>query len=123
MSKLAKSLALRPQAEFKAPNDLPSVDVKWQFDPAPFPMKLMIQKAHLSVNIQRVCWIHDYSIAKKDDKYADTIYDLKRAVVEEVFGEFRPLLMEMRATLHNRDLEKLRRLLNELEDQMFVDGL
>jgi hypothetical protein len=122
MSKLAKNLTLQPQADFRAPDKLSSVDVKWQFEQGPWP-KPVLQKAHLSVNIQRTCWIHEHSISKKDDNLNDTIYDLKRAVVEEVFGEFRPMLMEMRAALHDRDTTKLRELLIELETKMFVDGL
>lgn len=123
MSKLAKNLALHPQAEFKATDKLPSIDVKWQFESETWPRAPMLQKAYLSVNIQRVCWIHEHSISNNDDNLNNTIYDLKRAVVEEVFGEFRQVLIEMRAALHDKDTTKLRGLLAELEKQMFIDGL
>jgi hypothetical protein len=45
--------------------------------------------------------------------------DIRRAVIEEVFGEFRPYLYNMRAALYDRDDGKVRRLLNELEERMF----
>ena len=45
--------------------------------------------------------------------------DIRRAVIEEVFGEFRPYLSNMRAALYERDDGKVRRLLNELEERMF----
>ena len=55
----------------------------------------------------------------KVDLGEDTLYDIKRAIIEEVFGEFRPYLIEMRASLYNDDFEETRILLMELEQKMF----
>lgn len=51
------------------------------------------------------------------------IRDLKRSLIEEVFGEFRPLIIELRSSLYDGDTVRTRALLAELENQMFTDGL
>lgn len=48
---------------------------------------------------------------------------VKRAIIEEVFGEFRPKIHELTITIYNRDFEKALVLLTEIEEQMFRDGL
>ena len=53
----------------------------------------------------------------------DAIKDIKRAIIEEVFGEFRPLIYDMRAALYDGSKADLRKLLGELEDAMFHDGV
>lgn len=45
--------------------------------------------------------------------------DLMRAMIEEVFGEFRPFLIEMRAAIYDEDKTRMRTLLAEMEEQMF----
>jgi hypothetical protein len=50
--------------------------------------------------------------------------DLTQAIVQEIFGEFRPILSEMRIALYNEDSTRMRELIAELEYQMFVeDGI
>ena len=49
--------------------------------------------------------------------------DLKRAMIEEVFGEFRPMIIEMRAALYDEDTSRVRRLLAEMEHSMFADAI
>lgn len=51
----------------------------------------------------------------------EVMIDLKRALVEEVFGEFRPYLIELRAALYEENTTRARTLLAEMEEQMFVD--
>lgn len=43
----------------------------------------------------------------------------KNAIIEEIFGEFRPLLREARLALNNRDVDAARTALNKLETVMF----
>lgn len=50
------------------------------------------------------------------------IKKVKRAVVEEIFGEFRPLITQMHIELLNGDFNKALALLEELDNQMF-DGM
>lgn len=49
----------------------------------------------------------------------DAFYDVKRAIIEEIFGEFRPYLIKLRASLYEDDREEARLLLMELEQKMF----
>ena len=49
--------------------------------------------------------------------------DIKRSIIEEIFGEFRPYLIEMRTAMHDQDDTRLRTLLANLEQQMFHDGV
>ena len=55
--------------------------------------------------------------------YTEALRDLKRAMIEEVFGEFRPMIIEMRAALYDEDTSRVRRLLAEMEHSMFTDGI
>ena len=48
---------------------------------------------------------------------------VKRAMIEEVFGEFRPIISEMRASLYEEDTTRVRSLIAELENRMFNDGI
>ena len=43
----------------------------------------------------------------------------KRAVAEAVFGEFRPIIIQIYNALYDYDVEQARKLLSELEIQMF----
>jgi hypothetical protein len=49
--------------------------------------------------------------------------DIKRSVIEEIFGEFRPFLIEMRTAIYEQDDLRLRTLLATLEHQMFYEGV
>lgn len=71
----------------------------------------------LSVKIAKQCWYNE------SDDLNDVLHDIKRAMIEEVFGEFRPLLIEIRGSLYDEDTIRAKTLLAELEDQMFRDGL
>ena len=44
---------------------------------------------------------------------------VKRAVAEAVFGEFRPIIIQIYNALYDYDVEQARKLLVELEYQMF----
>jgi hypothetical protein len=54
------------------------------------------------------------------EKLADFMHNVKRSVIEDVFGEFRPLLIEMRTAIYDDDMTRLRTLLAQIENQMFT---
>jgi hypothetical protein len=54
---------------------------------------------------------------------SEALRNMKRAMIEEIFGEFRPIILELRASVYDNDLTRMRTLLAELENQMFTDGL
>jgi hypothetical protein len=53
----------------------------------------------------------------------DAIVKIKRAMIEEVFGEFRPMIYNLHTALYDRDTEQAVKILNELEHVMFSEGL
>lgn len=57
------------------------------------------------------------------DNFSDAVLAVKRAMIEEVFGEFRPYIIEMQSALYVEDRARIRTLLAELENKMFADGL
>jgi hypothetical protein len=51
------------------------------------------------------------------------VKNIKRGVIEEVFGEFRPSLYKLRTALYDRNFDEARQILNQLEYDMFtVEG-
>lgn len=67
--------------------------------------------------------IMKHAVVPPDVTPEDAIKDIKRAVIEEVFGEFRPLIYDMRTALYDGNKAELRKMLGELEDAMFHDGV
>lgn len=70
-------------------------------------------------------WIPDTHIAKGPDSdtiVEETLNDIRSALLEQVFGEFRPLIIEMRSALYDEDRHRIRTLLSELEHQMFHEN-
>jgi len=53
----------------------------------------------------------------------DAIVKIKRAMIEEVFGEFRPMIYNLHTALYDRDTDQAVKILNELEHVMFYEGL
>jgi hypothetical protein len=66
-------------------------------------------------------WI-DYDLSGKLDKekLEDFMHNIKRSVIEDVFGEFRPLIVEMRTAIYDDDMVRLKTLLAHIENQMFT---
>ena len=67
--------------------------------------------------------IMKHAVVPPDVDPKDAIKDIKRVIIEEVFGEFRPLIYDMRTALYGGNKADLRKMLGELEDAMFHDGV
>jgi hypothetical protein len=78
------------------------------------------KQVDIRVKIGASAWIEDIPTKVPVDTYTEAVYDMKRGIIEEVFGEFRPLIIEMRTALYDEDTGRLRTLLAELEQQMFT---
>lgn len=48
---------------------------------------------------------------------------VKRAVIEEIFGEFRPLIYDIQVALYDRDTGRANRLMQDLSFKMFEEGM
>lgn len=76
----------------------------------------------ISVNLKATKWVDDTQINTSKENVtiaSDVLKDLRRAMIEEVFGEFRPFIIEMRSALYDRDNTRVRTLLAEMEQKMF----
>lgn len=96
----------------------------------------------ISFHTQKVDFAHEYKVEAKLSArkwYDETalissnenpsvirqeVYaSIKRAMIEEIFGEFRPIIIELQSAIYDRNLDRMRRLAAELEHKMFHEGL
>ena len=81
----------------------------------------------IGVKLQTTKWVDDTKlIHSKENEPAivsDVLNDLKQAMIEEVFGEFRWMIIEMRSALYDKDNNRVRTLLAEMEHKMFHEGI
>jgi hypothetical protein len=73
----------------------------------------------LKATFEAKAWLDDSDVNGR----IGITYSLKRSILEEVFGEFRPYLIELRTALYDQDLNRAQTLLAEFEHQMFQEGL
>jgi hypothetical protein len=59
----------------------------------------------------------------KENVFTNAIRATRRKIVEEAFGEFRPLIYQINEAIHARDWNEANRLTGKLYQQMFEDGL
>jgi hypothetical protein len=96
----------------------------------------------ISFHAQKVDFVHEYKIEVKlstrkwfdetalisSNENASAIRQevytsIKRAMIEEIFGEFRPIIIELQSAIYDKNLDRMRRLTAELEHKMFIEGL
>jgi hypothetical protein len=123
MSKLAKAIDATLSGNKRA-SDIPNfryTDVKFEIAPTSYQYGID-REVRLGVRVQSNAWISEHDWDNPDTR-THSIMALKRAMIEEVFGEFRPMLIELHAAMYDKDLVRARTLVAELENQMFADGL
>ena len=118
MSKLAKLIDAAMTGDMRAARGLHPryIDVTTSVSNE-LPLGAMSYTYTLGVSLRKVAVVLE-SIPIKE-----ALRDVKRAMIEEVFGEFRPIISEMRAGLYEEDTTRLRSLIAELENSMFNDGI
>lgn len=123
MSKLAREINAQVTGEVKLKKMRYAV-IKHELSPAVMSPSLSAAKGvRMTATFSHTAWVNDLGTASEGTLLGEALYDTKRAIVEDVFGEFRPLIVEMRCALHDADTDRIRQLLTELEHQMFVDGM
>jgi hypothetical protein len=122
MSKLAKALDATLTGNAKAlQSDMNHVSTFFRTKEINFDPGRVVEFA-LGTKLEIKAWVNENDF--RTDLSNNVKHDLRRAIIEDVFGEFRPLIIEMRAAIYyDRDMNKLRDLLIKLEDQMFTEGL
>lgn len=56
-----------------------------------------------------------------ETRISNAVEDVRKAVIEEIFGEFRAPINELRVSLYQNDLKTVRNLLAKLELKMFYE--
>ena len=81
------------------------------------------KQVRLNVKFSKDVFLSDYMAKYPDGIWGAALSAQRRAMIEEIFGEFRPILIEAQSAVYEKDFNRVRALLAELENQMFVDGL
>lgn len=63
--------------------------------------------------------VSEHDVLRSEHALTDAINNTKRSVIEAVFGEFRPTIRQIYDALYDHDVEKARKILSDLEYQMF----
>jgi len=63
--------------------------------------------------------VTDTELLSNPNALEHAINHTKRSVAEAVFGEFRPIIMQIYNALYDYDVEQARKLMTDLENQMF----
>ena len=126
MSKIAKLIT----ANQKYPEELAYTPLPFRMEYAEAKGTLLTMPApncsvkyRIKVELGAEVWISEETASGYSNAITEATYNVKRAVVEEIFGEFRHLITMMHIAIYDRDYEKARTLLAELENQMFKEGL
>lgn len=126
MSRLAKAIDYTFTGDVRGAKELGFrfTDVKVSYDtPTYNPLRGLEKQVRLGVKLYFDAWLPSEDVLHTNAVQEEVLRDLKRAMIEEVFGEFRPLIIEMRASLYDGDRARTKKLLAELEEKMFADGL
>jgi hypothetical protein len=78
---------------------------------------------NIGVRLGAQVFIKDDVGSEMDTEIKYATYNVRRAVIEEIFGEFRPIINEMSVGLYDHDFDKLKKLIDLMYDKMFVEGL
>lgn len=111
MSKLAKAIQALQTGEVRAKKDFKFTEIQHRNQLSP-------QYLYREYKIEAKFGVNVYV---EEETISDALKDAKLAIIEEIFGEFRPILTEMRVALYNTDLTRARNLLSQLEMQMFTE--
>jgi hypothetical protein len=81
----------------------------------------------VSVKMSTTKWFDDSAlIASSENEDAiksEILSSIKRAMIEEIFGEFRPIIYELQSAIYDKNQNRMRQLTAELERKMFVEGI
>jgi len=113
MSKLAKTL-VEHMTGVRVQNTIPCMSVDYNSIEVPINMELI--QYSLSVKFEKT-----FTVSR--GKLGEAIKDMRRAIIEEVFGEFRMGIIEAKHAAYNRDYEKVLDALHKLDREMFSEGI
>ena len=81
----------------------------------------------VSVKLSTTKWFDDSALIKSSENEdaikTEILSSIKRAMIEEIFGEFRPIVYELQSAIYDKNQNRMRQLTAELERKMFVEGI
>lgn len=128
MSKIADAVFAKDlkQVRARADSTVDEFSVKEKFTEVVNFHSIRQKHYNIGLTIGTSVWINDYdypgSSPKAENELHDAIYNSKRAIIEQVFGEFRPILMKLEREIFNGNKSEALGLVRELEKQMFTVG-
>jgi hypothetical protein len=119
MSKLAKAIDYEVGKDYfykQVPYKLKYTDVKFSVADDMSMIGTNVREYKIGVTLRAVkyCTEADREVAVKI---------LKRAMIEEIFGEFRPMIYNLHAALYDRDTDEAEKIVREMDRVMFHEGL
>jgi len=78
---------------------------------------------NIGVRLGAQVFINDDVSSETGAEIREATYNVRRAVIEEIFGEFRPIINEMSVGLYDHDFDKLKKLIDLMYDKMFIEGI
>lgn len=120
MSKLGKNLFARPDRDLYA-QPLPVMDSFSKHESWEPGMHPLYRQYRVGIRLETQVMVED-GLAKTSDIYHATVRDSKQKILEEVFGEFRQPLYELRQEAMKRGCYDMAKRVNDILDQMFKDN-
>jgi hypothetical protein len=125
MSKLAKAIEAKIYFDNARASTLPApkyFEVSKEVNEISCEYSKDIQ-VRIGVKFQTQVWISEVELLKSNAPINAALVHSKRAMIEEIFGEFRSLLNDINMATYEGDMYKVRDLVAKLENQMFIEGL
>jgi hypothetical protein len=124
MSKLAKAIDYQRTGNVSALQNFGYnyTDISFRQEKADFSYEYKID-----VKLSCRKWLDETSLISTNENASsirqEVYTSIKRAMIEEIFGEFRPIIIELQSAIYDKNLDRMRRLTAELEHKMFIEGL
>jgi hypothetical protein len=81
----------------------------------------------IEVKLSTKKWLDESTLIstnENDPAIRQEVYSsIKRAMIEEIFGEFRPIIIELQSAIYDKNQDRMRQLTAELEHKMFFEGV
>lgn len=121
MSKLAKAIDYEVGNRYfykQLPFKFKYTDVKFSVSDDMSTIGAKYREYKIGVTLETKAYCND-----SDPNKDGIVKAVKRAMIEEVFGEFRPMIYNLHAALHDKDTIEAEKIVQELDRIMFHEGL
>ena len=117
MSKIAKAISYKiDRYEYDKPPKLDYTTISYNVQEMSDGIIRLI-KYRIGLKIETSAFVEEGEDA------SSMIQCAKQAMIEEIFGEFRPMIYNLRASIYDRDFKQADKLLLKMHDLMFKEGV